>query len=229
MGFASPEAAIGELLNPGNRREWRVVGIAENYHHSSLKESIDPIVFFKTVSQGNYLSLKLNSTNYPKVIASVESIWNKVYPDNPFDFFFLDEFFDRQYKSDGQFNTVFIGFAGLAIFVACLGLFGLVSFTAEQSKKEIGIRKVLGASTEKLVLLFAKDYAALVSIAILIAFPLGYYLMEQWLADFAYRTEIGISVFIIGGIAISLITFFTVSFKSVAAANANPVESLRSE
>ena len=159
----------------------------------------------------------------------VEAKWDAIYPDNPFDYFFLDERFDRQYKSDEQFNAVFIGFAALAIFVACLGLFGLVSFTAEQSKKEIGIRKVLGASSNALVMLLAKDYAKLILVAIVLAFPLGYYWMSSWLNNFAYQTNIGAGIFIFGGSLMALIAFLTVSFKSFSAANNNPVNVLRDE
>lgn len=229
LGFSSPETAIGEILNPGSQYELEIIGVAENYHHSSLKESLDPILFFYRPNGGNYLSIKLGDTNLKHAISSIEEIWDHVYPDNPFDFFFLDEFFDRQYKSDEKFNAVFIGFAGLAIFVACLGLFGLISFTAEQSKREIGIRKVLGASVTKVMLLLVKDYAILMALSILLAFPAGYYLMNRWLEDFAYKTNIGISIFVIGGISIALITCCTVSFKSFFAANSNPIETLHEE
>ena len=173
--------------------------------------------------------MKLGATDLMGSVADVEGIWDEVYPDNPFDFFFLDEFFDKQYKSEQQFNTVFMGFAGFAIIVACMGLFGLVSFMLEQSRKEIGIRKVLGASIEKVVMLFAKDYAILILIAMVFAFPLGYYLMREWLQDFAYQTSIGPLVFVVGGLIILVITFLTVSAKSVAAANSNPVDALREE
>ena len=152
---------------------------------------------------------------------------DEVFPDNPFDYFFMDEFFNRQYKSDQQFNAVFVGFAGFAIFVACLGLFGLVSFSAEQNKKEIGIRKVLGASVFKVVVLLARDYTRLILAAMIIAFPLGYLLMKSWLQDFAYQTNISVDIFVFGALLILVITLLTVSFKSFMAANGNPVKALR--
>jgi len=230
LGFSSPEEAIGEKINPNHPREATIVGVVSNYHQATIKQGLDPVIFFyNRRRQAAYYSAKISSNNYAGVLSKVEDAWDQIYPDNPFDFFFLDERFDRQYKADQQFNTVFIGFAGLAIFVACLGLFGLVSFTTEQSRKEIGIRKVLGASAQKLVLLLAKDYAKLILISIILAFPLGYYLMQEWLKSFAYQTSIGIEIFVFGGLMISVIAFITVSFKSFSAANGNPVNALRDE
>lgn len=230
MGFNSPEEAVGEKLNPNSdRNQWNIIGVVANYHQASLREELDPIAFFYRPDRGNYYAIKLATDNFRQAVSEVEAVWDKVFPDNPFDFFFMDEFFDRQYKADQQFNSVFIGFAGLAIFVACLGLFGLVSFTAEQSKKEISIRKVLGASAGRVVLLLARDYARLIAVSLVIAFPLGYYLMQQWLQSFAYQTDIGAGIFLSGAVIITLIALVTVSFKSFGVANSNPVNALRDE
>lgn len=230
LGFSSAEEAIGEKINPNHPNEATIIGVVSNYHQATVKEDLDPVVFFyNRRRQASYYSAKVSSNDYAGVIAKVEGAWDEVYPDNPFDFFFLDERFDQQYKADQQFNSAFIGFAGLAIFVACLGLFGLVSFTTEQAKKEIGIRKVLGASSQKLVLLIAKDYAKLIFTAMILAFPLGYFLMQEWLKSFAYQTKIGVGIFVFGGLMISVIAFMTVSFKSFSAANGNPVNALRDE
>ncbi|WP_420388367.1 ABC transporter permease [Roseivirga sp.] len=229
MGFDSPEDALGEKINPDSEKPHQIIGIVQSYHQASLKEELDPMIFFYEPDGGSYYSLKLAGANLSQTLTSVENTWDEIYPDNPFDFFFLDERFDQQYKSDEQFNAVFIGFAGLAIFVACLGLFGLVSFTAEQAKKEIGIRKVLGASVQKVVLLLAKDYAKLILIAIVIAFPLAYWWMTSWLKDFAYQTSIGVGIFILGALIIAIVAFITVSFKSFKAATGNPVSALRDE
>ena len=229
LGFGSPEEAIGEKVNPDSENPWNIIGVVESYHQASLKQDLDPVIFFFTPESGNYYSLKLSGNDLRATMANVESTWDAIYPDNPFDYFFLDERFDRQYKSDEQFNAVFIGFAGLAIFVACLGLFGLVSFTAEQARKEIGIRKVLGASVNKVVLLLAKDYAKLIFIAMIIAFPLAYWWMTTWLKDFAYQTSIGVGIFIFGALIIAAVAFATVSFKSFRAANGNPANALREE
>ena len=230
LGYNTPEEAIGEKLNYNSDAPLTIIGVVENYHQADLKKDLDPVVFsYNRREFASYYSLKVNSTDYASTIKTVETQWNKIYPDNPFDYFFLDELFDRQYKSDEQFNAVFIGFAGLAIFVACLGLFGLVSFTAEQSRKEIGIRKVLGASASKLVMLLAKDYARLIIVAVVIAFPLAYFLMQEWLKGFAYQTQISVGVFVFGALVIALVSFVTVSFKSFSAANGNPVNALRDE
>ncbi len=229
MGFNSPEEAIGEKLNPNTQNEWNIIGVVSNYHQAGLKEELDPVAFFYNPDRGRFYTVKLATNDYGTAMSEIEGLWDQIYPDSPFEYFFMDEFFNRQYKSDEQFNSVFIGFAGLAIFVACLGLFGLVSFTAEQSKKEISIRKVLGASVGKVVLLLAKDYAMLILVSLIIAFPLGYYLMQEWLQGFAYQTSIGVGIFVIGGLLIAVIAFITVSFKSFNVANSNPVNSLREE
>lgn len=228
FGF-DEESAIGEILNFKSRYPWRIIGVVEDYHHSSLKESLDPMMFMYRPNASNFYSMKIAESNIPQTISGIEKIWNEIYPDNPFEYFFLDEFFNRQYKSDKRFNTVFSGFAVMVIIVACLGLFGLVSFTVEQSRKEIGIRKVLGASVQKLMLLLTRDYAILIGISICISLPLGYYLMSRWLEEFAYQTAIGPLVYLAGTLAIIAITFLTVSFKSAAAAKSNPVQSLRDE
>ncbi len=228
FGFTSA-SALGEVLNFKSRYPLKVIGVVEDYHHSSLKESLDPMMFMYRPNAANYYSMKVATGDLPATISQVEELWNDLYPDNPFQYFFLDEFFDRQYKSDQQFNTVFSAFAIMVIIVACMGLFGLVSFTVEQSRKEIGIRKVLGASVQKLILLLTRDYAILIVISICMSLPLGYYLMNEWLGEFAYRTSIGPMVYLLGALSIILITLLTVSFKSMAAANSNPVHSLRDE
>ena len=228
FGFKSYEDAISQILNPEGYK-LKVIGVIKNYHHSSLKEALDPIVFFYRPRAGNFFSIKMQAENVAETVSKVEDIWDELYPDNPFDSFFLEDHFNRQYKADEQFNTVFSAFAGLAIFVACLGLFGLVSFTAEQSRKEIGIRKVLGASIDKIILLFAKDYLLLLGISLVVAFPIAYWTMERWLNDFPYRTSISVWIFLAGGALIVGVALLTVSFKSVDAARSNPVEALRDE
>ena len=229
LGFDDPEAALGEKINPGRRREWTIIGVVENYHQASVKHELDPVLFFYRPDRVSYYSLKTQTPDYANLLARLETQWEKIYPDNPFDYFFLDETFARQYQSEERFSKIFSGFSLLAILVACLGLFGLVSFTAEQSKKEIGIRKVLGASVSQLVALLLKDYTRLILIAMFLGFPLAWYLMDQWLQEFAYRTEISIEIFIICGILILFISFLTISRKSYSAAVANPSDVLRNE
>lgn len=229
LGFASPEAAVGEKLNPGSDYEWTIIGVVENYHQATVREDLDPIVFYYYPDRGSYYSLKIQAGNAATTIAAIENQWDRIYPDNPFDFFFLDENFAEQYAADERFNLIFIGFAGLAIFVACLGLFGLISYTVEQNRKEIGIRKVLGASIQQIIGHLAGDYLKLILVAMVLAFPLAYFLMSRWLEDFAQRTTIGAGMFIIGAGVIILIAILTVSGKSYRAATANPVKALREE
>jgi putative ABC transport system permease protein len=230
LGFQSAEEALGEKINPNTQGARNIIGVVKSYHQATLKEDLDPVIFYyNRRNGGNFYSVKLTSDNYAQSMEVIESSWDKIYPDNPFDYFFLDEFFDQQYKADEQFNAVFIGFAGLAIFVTCLGLFGLVSFTAEQARKEIGIRKVLGASSGKLVALLASNYVKLILVAFALSFPLSYYLMQQWLNGFAYQTQIGVEIFVFGAMVISLVAFVTVSIKSLQAANGNPVNALRED
>lgn len=231
LGFSSAQEAIGEVINRGKRSERRVVGVVRDFHQRSLKEAINPIVFYfdDVGDESAYYLLKIRTDAIDKSMAKIEVLWEGVFPDNPLNYFFLDEFFDQQYKSDEQFNSVFIGFAGLAVFVACLGLFGLVSFTAEQNKKQIGIRKILGASVTSVVMLLAKSYSKLILISLIIALPVGYYLMEEWLKGFAYRANIGLEVFVLGVIIITLIAAATVVVKSLQVAMGNPVNALRED
>jgi putative ABC transport system permease protein len=177
----------------------------------------------------DYISLKLDSRQIPASLDQVSSLWKELYPESPFDFFFLDQKFDEQYKAEQRFSSLFGLFTGLAVFVACLGLFGLAAFTAEQRTKEIGIRKVLGASIASIVALLSSDFLKLVGLAIVIACPIAWYGMSQWLTEFAYRIGLDWWVFVGAGVLIVVITLLTVSFQSVKAALMNPVESLRSE
>lgn len=229
LGFESPEAAIGEKVNPGSQREWNIVGVVENYHQASVREELDPIIFFFSPNGGSYYSLKTHTNNYPSLLETLGSKWDNIYPDNPLDYFFLDERFAQQYKAEERFSSIFLAFSGLAIIVACLGLFGLISFTAEQSKKEIGIRKVLGASSSQLVLFLVKDYSKLILVSIVLAFPLAYYLMNEWLQSFAYRAEIGWGIFFLTTVLIGVISFLTVSAQSFKAAGTNPASVLRND
>lgn len=229
LGFENPEAAIGEKINPGSRWEHQIIGVVENYYQGSIKEEVDPIIFFYSPDRGNYYSVKIQGSQISSTIAAIETQWDKIYPDNPFDYFFLDENFAEQYAADERFNLIFVGFAALAIFVACLGLFGLISYTVEQNRKEIGIRKVLGATAQQIIGHLAGDYLRLILVSLVLAFPLAYYLMSRWLEDFAQRTSIGPSIFIIGASLIILIALLTVSGKSYRAARANPVKALREE
>jgi putative ABC transport system permease protein len=171
----------------------------------------------------------MQSADMQKTIAELERLWNTLSPQRPFLYSFLDESFNKQYQADLHFGQIFSLFSGLAIFIACLGLFGLATFTAQQRTKEIGIRKVLGASVASIVTLLSKDFIKLVFFSILIATPICWYAMNRWLNDFAYRVEIGPGVFIQAGLIAVVIALATISWQSVKAALANPIKSLRNE
>jgi putative ABC transport system permease protein len=165
----------------------------------------------------------------PAAISSVQAIYDRLFPGNVFRYAFADEAFDQQYRNDQRFATLFTISAGMAIFIACLGLLGLVAFTAQQRTKEIGLRKVLGATVTNIVTLLSKDFLKLVTAGFLIAVPIAWYTMSQWLENFAYRIQIGAGIFVISGVVALLIALLTVSWQSVKAALANPVNSLRNE
>ncbi|MEO0331156.1 MAG: FtsX-like permease family protein, partial [Bacteroidota bacterium] len=173
--------------------------------------------------------VKVQSTDLPRTIATIEDQWNQHSDGSPFTYSFLDQNFDALFRADQRVGMIFGSFALLTIIIACLGLLALAAFMAEQRTKEIGIRKVLGASVKSIVLLLSKDFTRLVIIAFVVATPLAYWAMQQWLNDFAYRTNIGLSTFVLAGLLALLIALLTISYQSVRAALANPVDSLRDE
>jgi putative ABC transport system permease protein len=205
------------------------VGVIENYHHEGLKQDFRQMAFHLTPRDQSFYTLKVDSKSLGQTLAYAKEKYSQIFPGNPFDYFFLDSFFNHQYKNDQQFGQVFGFFAVLAIFVASLGLFGLASFTAAQRTKEIGIRKVLGSSVPNIFLLLSKDFLKLVLIANLIAVPVVWLVMDKWLNTFAFRMDISGWIFIIAACSTTLIALVTVSYQSISAAMANPVRSLRYE
>jgi putative ABC transport system permease protein len=229
FNLKNADNAINQQIKIG-RDTFRIVGVVENYHQEGLKQDFRPTTFRLVPDARSYFCIKLNTQNLGQTVAYLKEQYSRIFPNNPFDYFFLDTFFNRQYKNDKQFGTVFGYFAGLAIFVACLGLFGLASFTASQRTKEIGIRKVMGSSVPNIFLLLAKDFLTLVLIANVIAIPIIWYVMDQWwLNTFVFRIDIGPFVFIIAAIITTVIALLTVSYQSINAAVANPIKSLRYE
>ncbi|WP_421829446.1 ABC transporter permease [Larkinella sp.] len=234
FGFQSAADALDKEIMSGNN-PLKIIGVAKDFHQQGLKRVKDPMVFLSVYRRPdqlrnlNYYSLKVRTGNLPATIAAVERQFEQAFPGNPFEYFFLDEFFSQQYKSDQQFGTVFGLFAGLAIFIASLGLLGLISFTVARRTREIGIRKVLGSDVSAIVFLLTKDFIRLVLFSIVIAVPLAWYLMTGWLAGFAYRTSIGVGIIVVAGVMALAIAVLTVSFQSIKAAFMNPVTSLRSE
>ena len=223
----TPEQAIGKPFQYGPTNG-QIIGVTKDYHFESLHQQMSAMAMTLRNGQFNWLSIPLEG-NVTAGVQQVESVWKRFFPARPFDYQFLDERFDRLYAREQTQQTLFSIFAGVAILISCLGLFGLSMFMAEQRTKEIGIRKVLGASEASLVALFSKDFMKLVLIALVIASPIAWYAMHTWLADFAYRTDIHWWVFLLAGGLTVLIALLTVSYQSIKAALMNPVKSLRSE
>jgi putative ABC transport system permease protein len=234
LGFKNAQDAVGKLVETKNGRgrvfENEVIGVIQNFHQTSLKDDYTPLVVRAIdPSSVTHYEVKFNSSNLPQTITQIEKTYKSVFPESAFQYFFLDEFFDQQYKVEQHFGEVFSLFSGFAIFVACLGLFGLTLITITQRIKEIGIRKVLGASASNILLLIAKDFIGLILIANAIALPLAYWGCYKWLQNYKFRIDFSAWFFIMPMVMVFLIAILTVSYQSIRAALANPVKSLRSE
>jgi predicted permease len=225
MGAGSP---IGKQIT--RDKNYTVVGVVKDYLYDDMYGSNDPVMFFNHNNYANYLYVKTNSEiKTEEALFKMENVFKKHNPAYPFEFTFVDETFNAKFKSEQLVAKLSQLFALLAILISCLGLFGLAAYTAEQRSKEIGIRKVLGASVSGLVKLLSKDFLKLVGLSILIAIPIAWYAMDNWLQDYAYRIEINWWIFVVAGVVAILIALVTVSFQAIKAALANPVDSLKTE
>jgi putative ABC transport system permease protein len=229
LGYKNANEAINKKLGRGRRDTLTVVGVVADYHHQGLQKVIDPMIFLLYPNIRGFYSLKVESTNLPQTIANVSKTWDKYFPADPIEYSFLDETFNQQYKADQLFGKVFGVFAFLAILIACFGLLGLSAYNVLQRTKEIGIRKVLGASVQNILLLLSTDFLKLIIVALFIAIPVGWWVMHSWLKDFAYRISIHWWVFIIAAVIAVLIAFITISTQAIKAAITSPVKSLRTE
>ena len=209
-------------------KEYHVIGVVKDFNFSSLRESVKPLAFMYGADQGN-LNLKIKTADVTSLLTQIEKEWKTLAVGLPFQFSFMDDDFDKLYAGERRIGTLFTVFASLSIIISCLGLFGLANYMAEQRTKEIGIRKVLGASVSGIASLLSRDFLRLVLLSIVFASPVAYYVMREWLQGFAYHIDIKWWVFIASGLIAILIAVFTVSFQAVKAARANPVNSLRSE
>ncbi len=232
FGFEEP---IGEYISTfgGSQQNpvsvtYKVVGVVQNFHFTSLRDKIAPLVFTLGERRG-YISFKTEAQNIDATIDFLRNKWDEFAPGQPFEYSFLDERFDDLYTSEQRIGDIATFFAVLSIFIACLGLYGLASFTAEQRTKEIGIRKVLGASITSIIGLLSKEFLKLVGIAFVVAAPLSYYFMNEWLSDFEYRTQLKWSTFAIAGLVSFAIAWLTMSSQSYLAARINPARSLKDE
>ena len=230
------ESVVGKGLSViGSTEEGTIIGVVKNAHFKSLHHPIHPQIFyvfsdFTSARLDLYGIVLINIRgNIPETISAIEDVWKGVNPNTPFEYHFLNEIIDKQYDSEQRISKVVNYFTFLAIFVSCIGLFGLSAYMAEQRTKEIGIRKVLGASVSAILGLLSKDFLKLVLMAILVAWPISYVAMRLWLQEFAYRIDVGIATLLLAGIAALLIALLTISFQAIRAATANPVETLRYE
>jgi putative ABC transport system permease protein len=233
LGY-DPATCVGKKVYSGVSwslgAAYRIVGVMKDFHFEDLHQPIAGIGFeVFSDPKYNYITAHVNKANLGATISSLQHVWQQIFPDTPFEYSFLDERFQKNYEADNKVAGIVAYATGFAIFISCLGLFGLAAFSAEQRTKEIGIRKVLGASEGSIVSLLSKDFLKLVAIAVLIGSPLGWYIMQQWLQGFAYRTTIGWTVFALTTGAALFIALVTISSQAIRAALANPVKSLRSE
>jgi len=230
LGLQNPQDAIGKSYFISiNEYKPEIIGVVKDFNSSSLHNEITSQVFMTNPNWFKEFIIKVKSENISSTINGVKELWAKFFPQYPFEYNFLDESIDKMYKSEEKYSRVISTFSVVALFIACLGLFGLASFVTELRKKEIGIRKVLGASVNNIIQIISCEFAILVMIANIIAWPVAYYFMNKWLQDFAYRIEMNWWIFILsGGIAL-LIAFVTVSFQAIKAATTNPIESLKYE
>ncbi|WP_373515286.1 ABC transporter permease, partial [Persicitalea sp.] len=227
LGFNSPEEALQTKVK-WDERYLDVIGVVADYHHTSVQNAIDPIIFYPQNSTA-YYSVRLTPENMGDKVASLEKLYKSSFPGNPFEYFFIDENYQKAYAGEQEYGQLFTVASILAIFIACLGLFGLATFTVEARTKEIGVRKVLGASVTSVVVLLSKDFLKLVIVAIVIGAPVAAYFLRQWLQDFAYRIDIEWWVYALAALLAVSIAFVTVGYQSIKAGLMNPVDSLRSE
>jgi putative ABC transport system permease protein len=230
FGWSSPEEALGKRLFTGwGGRVNPVIGVTKNFHYRGLQTEVEPLVMAFMPEALYNITLSLDITNLKESLAFVESQWEALFPGSPFESFFLDADFDQQYRADEQVGSIFGIFTSLGLFIACLGLLGLASFMAQSRIKEIGIRKILGASVAGIVFMLSKQFTKWVLLANIIAWPVAYFAMQSWLQGFAYRVNIGILTFVLSALVALLIALLTVSYQAIRAAVANPVDALRYE
>ena len=231
LGVYDPKEAIGKYINlwGDKTKTAQIVGVVKDFNVSSLKDEIPPVLMSSWKNVYQVINIKVQPANINSTLASVEKLWNNNFPDGLYEYQFLDDKIAEFYKSEDQLSTLYKIFAGIAIFISCLGLYGLVSFMAVQRTKEVGIRKTLGASVSHIVYLFSKEFTLLILIAFAISAPIGWYFMNKWLQAFTYKVSLGPGIFILAILVSIAIAWITVGYKAIRAALVNPVKSLRSE
>jgi len=221
---------VGKTIDVnGNMRQ--IIGVVKDFHFESLHEPVKQsyMILSGGNNSWNKMMVRIKAEQQAETIAQIRNLYESYNTGFPFDYNFLDEAYQKQYLTETRVSILSKYFAGLAILISCLGLFGLATFTAQRRQKEIGIRKVVGASVQNITAMLSKDFLKLVLIAVVIAFPVSWWAMTQWLQSFAYRINISVSIFVIAGLSVMLITLLTISYQAIKAAVANPVKSLRTE
>lgn len=230
LGYSHPEEALGRVLSSGiNRIDGTIIGVVKDFHVATMHQAIEPVVIMHWPRFFNQFSVKIKSAEIPQTLDHMRGVWAEFSPDYPFQYTFLDEDISTLYTQEENVVNIVGVFSLLAIFVACLGLFGLAAYTAEQRTKEIGVRKVLGATVNNIILLLTRDFLLLIAVAALIAAPVAYWLMNNWLTAFAYRIEIQPTIFLLAAGLALLVALITIAYQAVRAALANPVDALRYE
>ncbi|MEQ9304358.1 MAG: FtsX-like permease family protein, partial [Marinoscillum sp.] len=228
FNFGTPEEALGKQINLEGKIG-KVIGVVEDFNFLSLSEPMNPLIMDISVPQFSVFSIKIHNQNIPETLGQIEGEWNKFFPDETFDYSFLDESLDRNYSAQEQLGTTVGYFSILAIIISCLGSYGLIMFIASGKMKEVGIRKVLGASVSGLVYLLSKQFLVLAGISMLLAVPVTVWTANMWLDDFAYRVDLSPMSFVIAGLITVGLVLATISYQAIRTASSNPVEALRSE
>ncbi|WP_184541851.1 ABC transporter permease [Mucilaginibacter sp. FT3.2] len=235
FGFASAQDAVGQKVwvETIDKHPEEIIGVVKDYHQQSLQQKYTPLILFMDPAlswiPSSYFSIKVSQSNMPQMVANIQATWNNTFPESSFDFFFLDDFYNRQYQQDAQFGHLFTLFSSLAIFIACIGLFGLTAYSAARRTKEIGVRKVLGASVQSIISLLTWDVVKLILLSSLVAIPLAYIFISQWLNRYAFRVQFTWWQFVLPVVALVTIAVATTFYLTFRAALANPTSSLRNE
>lgn len=229
LNFSSPEQILGTSMMAGGDLRGEIVGVVKDFHDHSFHEQIKPVFISTELENYNFYAVKVSLINLPQTLAALDKTWSEQYPDKIYEYEFLDEQIEEFYQTEDMMLRLIQGFSLIAIFIGCMGLYGMVSFMANQKTKEIGIRKVLGSNVSQILWIFGKEFAILIGFAFLLAAPLSWWLMNQWLQNFTYRIEINVWVFILSLSITAIIALATVGYQSLRAAIMNPVRSLRTE
>jgi putative ABC transport system permease protein len=228
LGISDVQRAVGRKMTLW-AKERTIVGVIKNFHQTSAKDPFIPMLFLHGDERNKLVSVRSQSGNAAEDLSLVKKVYSSIFPDSPFEYFFLDQQFNLQYKSDEQFQRVFGTLSGFAILIACLGLFGLVSFTVSNRTKEIGVRKVLGASVRQIVTLLSRDFIALILVSTVISIVVTYFLIQNWLETFAFRIDLNVWLFIIPAFGVLVVSVLTIFLKTYHVSSANPVDALKEE